>query len=558
MSVTEQLNGEEWAKKMLNSRQVYYKGYNITMSDAPVGSIKTKSPFRTALSRQQNHPLKFAVDAIEQSFTDRTNQNELYYYMNWSDAHLGASIGTKAGLVGNAYRGLTMDAGRELDDQELFLIVAGQKIADEVLGLEVVIPQAAANVLSFGNAIYHKTVRKDGYPMLRSLPVNYTTILENRRQIYGMGAGRDFQVWEPNLYVMNEVMDSRLSNVWGNTIRHRNKDTPLPLIFDASQMVHMQINQGHDQVDDAMGRWTWGVWSRSPLQRLLTTWWWKQEIMWADMLAREQTQPIQWHKVDLSWIDDALVNVAGGDSRINNLINAKRGYLDGYIKMQEMRSPDSALVTDEHATIAIVEPQSVTYLQANELIKQIDEAHTRAMGLPISESGSASGSYGTDINRMAHSSVTTDHLINVVLKPLELYIREILLEIYPQYSKQINRIKISRGMSLDKDKDMMMRRAAVAKELQIFTEDEIREIAGEQRKLTPMEKKERDKFYERITSYGKDAGMEGGGGGKQIGSNRSSKQISKQTAGREPAKKQPPQGNRPTSNDSKLQRQKTV
>jgi hypothetical protein len=559
MSLTQQLNGEDWMKNFLNERNVYFKGQNVHMSDIGVHGITTKTPFKAMLSRQQNHPLKFAIDAIEQSFVDRTNQYELFNYMNWSDGHLGASIGTKGGLVGNAYRGLTMDAGRELDDQELFLIVAGEKIAEELLGIKVMIPIITENLLTFGNAIYRKAVGKDGYPRLTAFPINYVTILETVKQIYGMGANRDFQVWEPNLYVLNEVMDSRLTNVYSNTMKIRNRDHPLPMVFPQKDIIHIQIRPGHDEVDDAMSRKTFGVWSRSPLQRLQTTWWWKQEIMWADMLAREQTQPLQWHKLDLSWIDDTLVNVPTGDSRLNYVVNARRAYINAYIDAQEKRSPDSNLVTDEHVEeVKIIEPQAVTYLAANELIKQLDETHTRALGLPISESGSASGSYGTDVNRMAHSSVTTDHLINVVFGHLELYIRELLLQYFPANSKQIMRIKISRGMSLDKDKDMMMRRAAVAKELNIFTEDELREIAGEQRKLTPMEKKERDSFYERIASYGKDFGMEGAGGGKAIGSNASTKKISSQSAGREPAKKQPPQGNRPVSDRSKLQRQKTT
>lgn len=545
----------EHIKKLMNQRPVYHNGKNIILSDVPVDGINNKSPFKIAMSRQTDHPLRFAVNAVEQSFTDRSNQNELYSYMNWSDAHMGASIGTKSGLVSNAYKGLVMDAGRELDDQELFLVTAGEKIADELLNYPTLIYQAATNAINFGNAVYLKGVRH-GYPVLRSLPINYITIVENMRQLYGMGQGRDFQVWEPNYYVLNEVMDQRLSNVMSNIMRVHHKDDPLPIVFDDKQIIHIQVNKGDDQVDDAMNRWTYGVWSRSPLQRLVTTWWWKQEIMWADMLAREQTQPIQWHQVDLSWINEQSVTLPSGsnESRMSYIIKQRREYLNAYIQMQELRAPDSALVTDEHVTVSIVEPQAVTYLQSNELIKQIDEAHTRAIGLPISETSAGSGSFATDVNRMSHSSVTTEHLINVVFKPLERYIKEILLGIYPQYKKEIMRIRISRSTSLDKDKDMMMRRAAVAKELMIFTEDELRNISGEEKKLTPAEKKERDAFYEKITSYGKEAGVQPGG---KTGSNASTKKISSQTAKREPAKKQPSQGNRPTTDGSKLQRQKT-
>jgi hypothetical protein len=275
------------------------------------------------------------------------------------------------------------------------------------------------------------------------------------------------------------------------------------------------------------------------------------------MLAREQTQPIQWHKVDLSWINEQTVNLPAGsnESRMSYIIKQRRDYLNAYIKMQELRAPDSALVTDEHVEVNIVEPQAVTYLQSNELLKQIDEAHTRAIGLPISETSTGSGSFATDVNRMSHSSVTTEHLINVVFKPLERYIKEILLGIYPQFKKEISRIRISRSTSLDKDKDMMMRRAAVAKELFIFTEDELRLIAGEEKRLTPNEKKVRDAFYEKITSYGKEQGLQPGG---KPGSNQSTKKISSQTAGRTPAKKQGSQANRPTTPASKLQRQKTT
>ncbi|KKN86559.1 hypothetical protein LCGC14_0267350 [marine sediment metagenome] len=542
-------------KKWINERPVYHNGKNVILSDIPVGGIDNRSAFKIAMSRQTDHPLKFAVDAVERSFVDRSNQNELYSYMNWSDANLGASIGTKSGLVSNAYKGLVMDAGRELDDQELFLLTTGEKIAEELLDYRTLIYQATANAITFGNAVYLKSV-KHGYPVLRSLPINYLTIVENMKQLYGMGQGRDFQVWEPNYYVLNEVMDSRLSNVMSNIMRLHHKDDPLPIVFDENQIIHIQVNKGDDQVDDSMNRWTYGVWSRAPLQRLVTTWWWKQEIMWADMLAREQTQPIQWHQVDLSWINEQTVNLPKGstDSRMSHIIKQRRDYLNAYIQMQELRAPDSALVTDEHVKVQIVEPQAVTYLQSNDLLKQIDEAHTRAIGLPISETSTGSGSFATDVNRMSHSSVTTEHLINVVFKPLERYIKEILLGIYPLFKKEISRIRISRSTSLDKDKDMMMRRAAVAKELMIFTEDELRLIAGEEKRLTPNEKKERDKFYEKITSFGKEVGVQPGG---KTGSNASTKKISSQTAGREPAKKQGPQANRPTTDNSKLQRQKT-
>ena len=498
------------------------------------------SAFQTFLSNTSDHPLSFAVNAVENAFVSRSNPYDLYLYMLENDSNLQAAVEIKAGLVASAYKGVMINADGELDKRESYILKVARKYADDVLRLKSMYYQIAMKLCVFGNCVFVKLNRtKSGYPKLQYLPITHLTILQRRGQLIQQSTDQYNQVWVPNYYVLNEQMD------WDVT-----KDGE-PTVFAADQIVHVQLNEGFDQVEDAMGRYTQGVWSRSPFKAVVQTWWWKQEIIWGDMLAREQMMPVQHHQIDVDWIAEMNPAPPSGwtKTQVEWVMELQNQVLKNYEDMLANRKPDQPLISSNKVSVDIRESKATSYMQANDVIDQLDSKHAIALGIPISIVSSDSSSFASDVIRTSHATVTTDRYIEVISHAMLDYLKEVLLERYPSYSKQIKSLRINHQLSLDKDQDMMMRRAAVGDSMKIFHPDELRTMAGFPNILPDKMKAERESFY----LWREELGKQPADGGNKIGSSGSSANIRGQSTRRNPQTL-----DRPDTSQSKLQRQNTI
>ena len=493
------------------------------------------SPLRTFLSRATQHPLRFALEAVEQSFEARSNPLDLYLYMLDNDDMIPAAINMKAGVISSVYKGVGINADGSMSSREEKTLEFGENWGTK-LKIRTKIFQIAKHLLTFGNSVYRTDLTLQGYPDLFHLPLNYITILEHPRQLTLMGYGRDASVWTPNYYVFNEQLNPIL--------------TPdgQPVVYPAEEILHFQLNPGHDQMDDYMGRWTYGVWSKSPLKPIISTWWWKQELYWTHMLALEQTLPKRHHMIDLEWINEESARKPGTytKTQIEWEIQLKRAYIDAYRLELTAANPDEDWITDAMVKIENKESKAITFLKPNELISQIDAKHVISMGIPPSVLGiSQSSSFAAEVINASYSNVSTDWLVDCIFPQLEVMLKAVMMDQAPWFSKQIKGIKLIKGLPLDKDQDVMAKRAAVLSELNIFHPDELREISGATNILSPKMKKEMKAHYKWKAELGKPTGPAAGA------------QSSTKNAAANKNRGNPAQAKRPATNPSKAQQQRT-
>lgn len=500
---------------------------------AVVAVDSSAQKYRTQLGQAIAHPIEFSLEAIETSFKVRSNQYELFDHMADNDDNIAGCLLIQAGLVKNAYKGIEMRAGGELDEREHFILNIAEKYADKILHFNTLISSIAKKLLKHGNSIYLKVIKPNGYPGLQYLPIDYMTVLQRLSQLNNFISVEDAQVWLANYYVLNELENQKIEG-------GRQE------VYTKDQVLHFQVNEGHDVVTDMMGRWTSGVMSIAPFKPLVPTWWWKQELIWTDMLSEEQTQPFQHHQLNLDWINEETIEKPEGwaKSLAEYIAQVKLDYITDYKNLTKNRKPDEAVYTDDGVTINMIERE---YQATNPLekIKKIEIAHAVALGVPMTATSDTGSSFAGDITRTSIAGVVTKDLVDRIFPPLLAFLQEILMDKYPQYRKQIMQLGMNTQLSLDKDHDQMMRRASVAHSLKLFHPTEMRRMAGFPVALTDVMKKEMESYYERIEQLGKDPGVEKG-----------ATQSPKKKAS-EDSKRSPSQLERPETSQSKLQKQQT-
>ena len=90
------------------------------------------------------------------------------------------------------------------------------------------------------------------------------------------------QIFEANWYVLNELSDDRRK------------------VFHRKRVLHFTLDPTPMAVTDLLGRYTFGVWSISPLESLKQLILWKHQMLYTDILWRMRNVPREHHRLDLS------------------------------------------------------------------------------------------------------------------------------------------------------------------------------------------------------------------------------------------------------------------
>ena len=307
------------------------------------------------------------------------------------------------------------------------------------------IHQIAKRLLIYGDAVY---LRQN----LQAVPMEALTIVETRDQIQDMSA----QIFEANWYVLNELSDDRRK------------------VFHRKRVLHFTLDPTPMAVTDLLGRYTFGVWSISPLESLKQLILWKHQMLYTDILWRMRNVPREHHRLDLSVFSPD--NYSGSiEERIARARADAQRALQQYVEQLRRMKPDQGYVTSNDVEIDYVEPKSTNYRDPNELLNQLSDYLFSAIGIhPGAVKGKGGGSYASELIVKGYTGLVAQHLCRVIAEQ----IANQLLE--PELGGDLEPIVY---LELDIDRSERVRQVAILAKLGIMTVNELRQYIG----LPPIE-----------------------------------------------------------------------
>jgi len=303
------------------------------------------------------------------------------------------------------------------------------------------IQQIAKRVIIYGDAVYLKN-------NMQPLPMEALTIVENRSQIMDLSA----QVYEANFYVLNELDDNNRQ------------------VFPRSKILHFRMDETAMPVYDLLGRYTFGVWSISPLETLKSLVLWKHQMLYTDILWRMRNVPREHHKLDLSMFSPDLYS-GSIQERISKARQDAKRVLEEYANNVKYLKPDQGYITSKDVEITYVEPRSTNYRDPNELLNQISDFILSAIGIhPGAVKGKSASSYAGELIVKGYTGLVAQNLCRVIAEQLDNQLlggaREPVC-----------------FLELDIDRSERVRQAAILARLGIMTINELRQYLG----LKPIE-----------------------------------------------------------------------
>ena len=124
-----------------------------------------------------------------------------------------------------------------------------------------------------------------GIQSLRPLPMNLITAIDKRSQFQKV---YNVVIQDPKWYVVDEQNSNLLV-----------KDQ----ILAKNRVLHISFDNRRTWTLDNLSRWTFNVWSHSPIESLKVLIEWKQNLIRNDVVWRNRLLPREHHKLDLSVYD---------------------------------------------------------------------------------------------------------------------------------------------------------------------------------------------------------------------------------------------------------------
>ena len=224
---------------------------------------------------------------------------------------------------------------------------------------------------------------------------------------------------------------------------------------------------------DSMARETFGIYSVSPINRLIISVWWKRQVMMSDMLLRFRMVPREHHALSSEMFN--LSNFAGTrEEKIAASTIAIETAIAAYKKGLEDQDPDAGFVSLDNTKISIL-GSNLSYSGSNDFVKQLDDESYVALNVPKSIiSGESAGSYASEV---AVGNYVSDKFIQIASKFEDMILRitsQKLLKINPNYPVHLLSVKFEVSMATSRIE--VFRQAAIMVSLGLFTDDEIRDV----------------------------------------------------------------------------------
>ena len=426
------------------------------------------------------YPVLLPLTVIYEKLSTMSNKYDVYRGFTEIDPELYGAISFMARQVKQSYKGIGVAFGKELDEKEkeLLQIVTQFERKWDLPGLFF---SVAFHMIRDGDDIYAVKIEdKVGLVGLRPLPIPYVTIVAREEQI----GKSDAQIFESNICVLNEA---------GTTLTPN--ETEQMLKFQKNEFVIFAMSNRAEIILDTMGRFTFGIWSLSPIESLKSRLYWKLAVLINDILVRQKIIPREHHKLDLSAFDPAMFAGDTMEERIQAAKTAAVAFLDDYKSRAAapLKEVDKAYITGKDTDISFLEPKTVAYIDPNPLLDQINVSIIAATGAPESSLlGRGRGTYATELVIASYTSAAAEALANIIKTQVLSIVKRSIQAQYPgKYtSVDLDKIDIRIRSLIGLEKGEAARRTAIMDATGVATFEELRNEAGLERVLTEEEKQQ--------------------------------------------------------------------
>lgn len=401
-----------------------------------------------------------ALQSALQPMTGTKNRYETYRSFLRMDPEINNAVTRLSLLAQFAYKGVTVRAEHKLSEDEIKLqkraILAARQF--DFRGRFFYI---AKHLIRDGDEVF--VIHTDdssnsnmGVQQIQPLPITKLTGISDDSQI---GKTDTNIVGPATKYIVNESDESKRQEFPQN---------------DNQKMFHVALDNKAEEIYDIMGRYTFGVWSESPLESLRTRVLWKQAILIADILWRYRNVPREIHELDVSMFSPENFEGKTFAQRLSAYQTAIKAYLKAYAKEIKKKKVDQGYVVPSGTKIYYNEPKRVAYTSPNDLLDQIN--------VSIREGLSA---YNVEAGTYATALVVSSY---VVLLPelIATKARDSLLEVlkihlgkkYDTKKEDLEKLDIKLSLVLDIFRGERIRQMALAAATGTLTLDELRDMAG--------------------------------------------------------------------------------
>jgi len=379
-------------------------------------------------------------------------------------------------MVRYSYGGLKVRSGEKLDDNEKTLLDRLHAFETE-WDIKDYFQAAADRLISYGDEIDLINWDDDGLSEWRPLPVNVITIVEKATQITDVTA----QVFKRGLYLFNE------NDASGGAFKK----------WQPENILHISLNSRAAIVYDTQGRYTFGVWSVSPLEPLKYKLMWKLALIINDMLLRQKIIPREHIKLDLSNFDPNLFAGATQEARIQ----AAKTALDTFMSTFKtnfatpLKEVDKSYITGKDIEVEFVEPKHVTYVDPNPMFEQINQSIWAAIApVEAAVTSRSRQSYASELKIGSVADLVAETLADIIKVKVLWLVKEHFKRAYGYSDEQLVKVDIKIQLAYGVQLGEMVRQAAVMAATGCFTRDEIRSML----RFEPLTDEQKEEIAEMI------------------------------------------------------------
>lgn len=393
---------------------------------------------------------------------EKISRYELYNRLVFADDDLRGAIDRMAQMVRYSYKGIVVHAGYQLDDREKSLLRECRNF-ERLMNIKQLFFSISQRMIQDGDLVCLKWSTDQGkINGLLPLPMTDLTAVESEDQFEKIDSSLVIQ--NPKFYILNE--------------RVPDKRKP----YEVEDCVIFSMNNFALKIQDNIGRWTYGVWSLSPLESIKAKMLWKLSTMVNDMIWKRRNVPKVHWQIDLGAFEPDQFPGDTFAAKQQAAQAAAETEVKKFSEMLRVAEVDEGIITDLETKAKYLEPSTVRYISPNDLSRDLTEGIFRSIGVP---EAALRGSYASQVMAASYSIVAAEMIADIIktqmLNLTETYLRTKNFTDDDLYTDEgLRKVDIKTQLILPAFREESMRIAAVMSATESFTYDEVREEVGKE------------------------------------------------------------------------------
>ncbi len=411
-------------------------------------------------------PVGIKGGELADNLNTRGNRYALIDGLYKSDERLYSTIELMAVMITKSIGDISI-AGIRNDDDELTTeeknaIKVANKFAKDIK-LKKQFYQKTIGLWKYGDTIDLIKLNSKGIIKLQSLPMQHITAVDKRSQVDNTIDFGDELIQDPKFYIVNEgfgIVDIKSQ------------------VFKKERILHISFNPDDNLIRDNKARWTYGVWSTSPVNSLIAILQWKANLIRNDMLWSNKSVPREVHTLDLSQFSIDHFPGTVEQKLASSKVAVERA-IDGYTENQRRREADQGYVKGNSVAIEYLEPQTASYLDPSGKLDQINSLIGSPMGAP----GGLVGGDTKGFTSIVHASSFLAMRAEIYAAPIQLAFEDLIKRhvgiVRPGIRKSVvDRLYIKNRLILDRDRAELAKMISVLAPTGTMTINDMRKIWG--------------------------------------------------------------------------------